>query len=198
MSDPAAPTSRAGRPRCEDTHRSILAAAQELLIARSYNEVSIEAVAARAGVSKTSIYRRWNSKAELAIEVLLRYALDVNRPYLAMDFRSHLLEGMRGLRDMLSGPLSDTIAAVIAEAQANGDLRKSFYRRFIQEMQNIAGTDLERAIERGEMLAAVDRELMFDQLFGTLHYRLLVVHERVDDAYLERLVDSVLTYQRRS
>lgn len=186
-----------GRPRCEQTHEAIISAATRLLEQTPYAEVSVEAIALAAGVSKATIYRRWPGKAELVVEVLLRQALLANRPFAAPQFRDHLLQGMHDLWGMLTGPLSEAIAGVIAEAQSNEPLREAFYQGFIREMQAIASADLEHAIQRGEVVSDIPREQIFDQLFGTLQYRALVARKPVDDAYLERLVSAVLAPWRR-
>src|SRR5712664_544992 len=66
-----APAHRApGRPRSAQANRAIIDAIVELLVDRGYREVTIEAVAARAGVAKTTIYRRWPSKAEMVVEAI--------------------------------------------------------------------------------------------------------------------------------
>lgn len=169
-----------------------MAAAARLLLLRAYAEISIEAIAQEAGVGKASIYRRWPHKAALMVDVLLQQALAMQIPLHDAPYREHLVAGMRGLRDMLSSHFSQAIIAIISEAQHNESLRQRFYDGFVSRMQAIGDADLAVAIERGEVRADIDKELVFDQLFGLFYYRLLMVKKPLDDRTIDRIVDGVM------
>lgn len=186
------PVASVGRPRSEALDDAIVDAASALMQSMSYGEVTIESIAAKAGVSKATIYRRWPNKSAVTVEVLLRQSLLMQIPYENTTYREHLIRGMQGLREILSGVFAEAIVAVIAETQNNEQLRKIFYEAFISKMQAIADADLDKAISRGEVRADITKDMIFDQLFGTFYYRLLVVHKPIDDAYITHIVDNVI------
>lgn len=182
----------AGRPRSQALDEAIVEAATQLIECMPYGEVTIESIALKAGVSKATIYRRWPNKSAITVEVLLRQSLQMQVPFEAVSYREHLVTGMQGLREILSGVFAEAIVAVIAETQNNEVLRKIFYQAFISRMQAIGEADLEKAIQLGEARGDITKGMIFDQLFGTFYYRLLVVHKSIDDDYIERMVDSVI------
>ncbi len=180
-----------GRPRSQELDDVIIQAATRLIRDLSYAEVTMEAVASKAGVSKATVYRRWPNKAALTVDVLLRQALVMQVPFQGA-YREHLIRGMLGLREMLSSVFAEAIVSVIVETQKNEALRGHFYSGFISKMQAIGDANLELAIERGEVRADISKDMIFDQIFGTFYYRLLVVHKPIDDAYIEQIVDNVI------
>jgi AcrR family transcriptional regulator len=183
----------AGRPRQSGLDEQIVAAVVRLLAHKSYSDISMELIAQEAGVGKATVYRRWPHKAALIVDVLLEAALAMQIPFPDnVSYRDHLAAGMRGLRDMLSSHFSKAIIAIISETQHNDALRQRFYEGFVSRMQAIGEADLEVAIARGEVRADVDKELVFDQVFGLFYYRLLMVQKPLDDKTIEHIVDIVM------
>jgi AcrR family transcriptional regulator len=190
---PQSPRPRtAGRPRQSGLDEQIVAAVVRLLAQRSYADISMELIAQEAAVGKATVYRRWPHKAALIVDVLLEAALTMQIPFGDVSYRDHLAAGMRGLRDMLASHFSKAIIAIISETQHNEALRQRFYEGFVSRMQAIGEADLEVAIARGEVRADVDKELVFDQVFGLFYYRMLMVQKPLDDKTIDRIVDSVL------
>lgn len=179
-----------GRPRSQQADDAIITAAIRMFYRQPYLDVSMEAIAQQAGVSKATLYRRWPNKSTLAVEVLVRVALAESQPFTDIAYRDHLLTNLKALRDMLVSPYADVIVAVIAETQHDQSLRELFYRQFLKPVQDIGDADLDEAIRRGEIVAAVDKDLLFDQLFGLFYYRLLVAHKAIRDDEIERIVDA--------
>lgn len=107
-------------------------------------------------------------------------------------YREHFISNLQALRDMLASDYADVIVSVIAETQYNPELRGLFFERFLQPVQAIGDEDLQRAINRGEVKEFVDKDLLFDQLFGLFYYRVLVVHREITDAEIEVIVDAFL------
>lgn len=164
-----------------------------LLAHKSYADISMELIAQEAGVGKATVYRRWPHKAALIVDVLLEAALTMQIPFEdSTSYRDHLAAGMRGLRDMLSSHFSKAIIAIISETQHNDALRQRFYDGFVSRMQAIGEADLEVAIARGEVRADVDKDLVFDQVFGLFYYRSLMVQKPLDNSTIERIVDNVM------
>lgn len=182
-----------GRPRSQQADADIIAAANRMFFRQSYRDVSMEAIALEANVSKATLYRRWPNKATLAVEVLVRVALAERRPFENISYREHLAANLRALRDMLSSDYADVIVSVIADTQHDRSLRDLFNRRFLQPVQAIGDADLDEAIRRGEVIANVDKNLLFDQMFGLFYYRLLVAHKAITDSEIDTLVSAFFT-----
>jgi len=192
VSPSSKPRAAPGRPRQSGLDAQIVAAVVRLLARHSYVDISMELIAQEAGVGKATVYRRWPHKAALIVDVLLEQALTMQIPFENVSYRDHLAAGMRGLRDMLTSHFSKAIMAIISETQHNEALRQRFYEGFVSRMQAIGEADLEVAIVRGEVRADVDKELVFDQVFGMFYYRLLMVQKPLDDNTIDHIVDNVM------
>ncbi len=182
-----------GRPRSLAADESILKAATKMFYKLPYQDVSMESIAIEAGVSKATLYRRWANKPMLAVEVLINVVLAERLPFESKSFREHMVENLKALRNMLASDYSDVIVSIIAETQHDKTLRDIFYRRFLLPVQAIGDDDIDRAVELGEIKSIVDKDLVFDQMFGFFYYRLLVAHRSVSDAEINIIVDGLLT-----
>jgi AcrR family transcriptional regulator len=184
---------RRGRRRSESSHRAILAATQELLVERSYREVTIEGIAARAGVGKQTIYRWWPSKAALVLEAYLAGAEAVPAP----SDKTTVREDVRALLGWLIAVLAEPsggriVAGLVGDLQHDADLADGFHRDVVPARREAMLAALERGRERGEIRADADLDLAVDALHGTVFYRLLLSGEPLDDAFARRLADQVL------
>jgi AcrR family transcriptional regulator len=163
-----------GRPRSEEAHRAILAAVIELLPEHGLKGLTIEAVAAHAGVGKTTIYRRWDTKNDLIVE-----ALQHLRPAGAPPDTGSLagdLEAMVTLqRDRLeASTLPRLMPRVLAEASEEPELHAEIVRTAVQPIRAILDEFVERAVRRGELREDVDRESLVDILHSLPVYLLLM------------------------
>ena len=180
-----------GRPRSQAADDAIICAARKMFYKHPYHDVSMEAIAAEAGVSKATLYRRWPNKQTLAVEVLVRVIRERQLYFDSQNtFRQHLTANLRGLRDMLSSDYSDVIVSIIAETQHDKTLRNMFCQKFLQPVQAIGDADMQKAIEQGEVAAIVDKDLVFDQLFGLFYYRLLVAHKSISNKEIDVIVNA--------
>jgi AcrR family transcriptional regulator len=195
VSEPvAAEQSRRGRPRSEAARNAILDAAAELLLAHGLGEVSMDAVAERAGVSKATIYRWWPTKETLALEALY-WEWDTARPTAddTGSLRGDLLAVLRPwLRRIRARPYGHVIAALVTEANTDPAFAEQYRARFVEPRRQPARALFERAIERGEIPADTDVEVALDLLFGPVYHRLLHGHAPLTDRFMEAVVDSVL------
>jgi len=185
---------RRGRPRSEQAREAILAAAAELLLDRGLGAVNMDAVAERAGVSKATIYRWWPSKETLALDALYHeWALALPRPRETGSARSELLGLLRPwVRLLGTRPYGRVIAALITEAQTDPAFAQQYRERFVEPRRDQARPILQRAIERGDLPATTNIELVLDLLYGPLYHRLLHGHAPLDDRFLRDLIDTVL------
>ncbi|MGI9111932.1 MAG: TetR/AcrR family transcriptional regulator [Gaiellaceae bacterium] len=193
-SDRVEPPRERGRRRSERSHRAIVAATQALLVEVGYRELTIEGVAARAGVGKQTIYRWWPSRAALALEAYLAGSDAVLQPRLDAGPTQ---EDVRQLLDWLVAVLVEPIggrvvAGLIADLQHDPDLAERFHRDVVPARRRAMLEALVRARQRGELRADADLELAIDALHGAIIYRLLLSGEPLDAGFTERLARHVL------
>ncbi|MFI9273522.1 TetR-like C-terminal domain-containing protein [Kitasatospora sp. NPDC052896] len=183
-----------GGPVLQDSvTEAISAAFFEELASVGYARLSLEAVAKRAGAGKAAIYRRWPSKLEMTVALVCAVAVDApgvtDTGTLRGDVLAFLSEAAGALRHRLP---SKIIPDLLAESGRNPELAQALLAAVRDPRRTRATHLLERAIERGELPADVDRELALDLLAGPLYWRLAVVRTPTGPDYLERLTDKLL------
>jgi AcrR family transcriptional regulator len=182
-----------GRRRSERSHEAIIAATQELLVERSYPELTIEGIAARAGVGKQTIYRWWPSKAALVLEAYLAGSEAVPLPAERTTAREDVRALLGWLIAVLAQPIGGhVVAGLIADLQHDADLAEGFHRDVVPARRQAMLAALERARARGEIRADADLELAVDALHGAVFYRLLLSGEPLDDDFADRLAEQTL------
>jgi AcrR family transcriptional regulator len=168
------PGRRPGRPRSAEADQAIVAATVAVLMDDGYRALRMEAVVARSGVGKATLYRRFGSKAELVAHVVRH----LNRGIAAPDTGS--LEGdWIALADTVRSAARTTNSAVflprlLAESAGDPELHRIFYENLVQPRRAATREVLERAIVRGELREDLDLELAMDVLAGPIIYRLLI------------------------
>src|SRR5579859_2260422 len=183
-----------GRPRSVEADRAILSATLELLAERGLDAMSIEEVAARAGVGKTTIYRRWPSKGLLALDAFV-ISFRAEQPLpdtgtLRGDLLSALHAWVRAVTQTAMGPM---LTGLIAEAQHDPELRGAWRDRVIEPLRAQHRIMLDRAIARGEIVPSVDRDVVLDLFFGAAEHRLLLGHLPMTGEFIAQVVDVILT-----
>ena len=183
-----------GRPRSAEADRAILTATVDLLAERGLAAMSIEEVAARAGVGKTTIYRRWPSKGLLALDAfVISFRAEQPQPdtgSLRGDMLSALHAWVRAVTQTAMGPM---LTGLIADAQHDPELRGAWRDRVLEPMRTQHRVMLDRAIERGEIPATVDRDVVLDLFFGAAEHRLLLGHLPMTGDFIAEVVDMILT-----
>jgi AcrR family transcriptional regulator len=181
------------RRRRQSSHRAILAATQQLLVERPYREVTIEGIAARAGVGKQTIYRWWSSKAALVLEAYLAGADAVPPPTEQATVREDVPALLGWLIAVLAEPTGGrVVAGLVGDLQHDAALAEGFHRDVVPARREAMLAALERGRARGEVRADADLELAVDALHGAVFYRLLLSGEPLDEAFAERLGSQVL------
>ena len=180
-----------GRPRSERAHRAILQAAIELLESEGFAAVTVEAIAERAEVSKATVYRWWPNRAAVVMDGFLSIvSSEVPFPHTGHareDIRIH----MRRLTEAFSGNLGRTVAALIAEGQADPELAEALRSRWLSVRRTEAKEILELGIERGELREDLDPEVAVDILYGPIYYRMLVGHAPLEEDFANALADHI-------
>jgi AcrR family transcriptional regulator len=184
-----------GRPRCPKAHQAILEAAEELFLARGLGAVSMDTVAAQAGVSKATIYRRWPTKESLALDALYYDWAVVDPPAPgAGSVQADLLSLLSPWVHLLGKrPYGRVMAALIAEAQTDPGFAEEFRARFLGPRRELMHAIFSDAIECGELAADTDVELAADLLYGPLYHRLLHGHAPLDERFVRAVVDTVIS-----
>lgn len=180
-----------GRPRSAKVDAAIIEACRDLLMESGYEGLSIEAVAARAGVGKATIYRRWPGKPELVIEVLEATVGGMSLPDTG-DTKLDLTQFVTAMANGLAhSPLGGVIRGLAAEFAHNRDLAASFLSRFIAPRRAVARELVVRGIERGDLHASADPDLVLDILVGALHHRLVFTGRPITHEFAQQIVDMV-------
>ena len=190
----ATPALRRGRPRSEARRQAILQAAFELLGERGLAATSMDAVAERAGVSKATIYRWWESKELLALDALYA-AWDTAAPVTRQTgtLRAEMLALVRPwVRLVATGPSARILTALLAEAQNDPEFGRAYRAHFIEPRRDQARAVFSRAIARGEIAAGIDVEVAIDLLWGPLYHRLFHGHAPLNERFARRSVDTAL------
>lgn len=165
---------------------AIMQATLDLAQENGYAALSIEAVAARAGVGKNTIYRRWVSKGELFLDALLSR----NQPVLDFADTGDLLTDLReqayAVTELLAnGPWGPLYRALVAEAQHDPAVAAGLDERFIRPQTERTVARVRRGQEQGQVSPDVDLDLVMTILSGPLYYRLLIAREPVSREFID-------------
>jgi AcrR family transcriptional regulator len=178
----------AARRRSGRAHQAILAATAHLLAEMGYTALTIEGVAARAGVGKATVYRWWPSKGALVIEAM---ATTLVMPPLAEsgNLRQDLITVVGAIVQALArSPAGAVIPALAADLLHDPEMAEQFRDQVIRPRRAAVTGILRRAAERGELPPDVDTDLLLDVYVGAVFYRVLVSGEPVTDLLAEQLV----------
>jgi len=192
---PAAGPARArGRPRSELARQAVLAAATELLLTRGLGAVSMDAVAARAGVSKATIYRWWPTKETLALDALYAQLSEPTaEPPDTGTLRGDLSELLTGwIARVGDRPFGPVIGALITEAATDPAFGELYRERYVEPRRAQARAAIQRAIGRGEIAPDTDVEAAVDLVYGPLYHRLLHGHAPLTQEFAASVVDVVV------
>src|ERR1700760_1389110 len=178
--------SGAGRPRDPRIDAAILAATADLLVEIGYANLTMAAVAHRAGTTKTALYRRWSSKAELVHEAAFPIAptgLAAPEGDIVGDVRAMIAAA----RDVFTSPVvRAALPGLIADMAADADLNARVMSRF-GDLFGVVRERLEHAVARGEVHADVNPERLIEIIGGATLLRMLLVPNRpLDDAWVDQ------------
>lgn len=178
-------TKAKGRPRSETSRKNILKATNSLLLHTSVQDLSIESVAKKAKVGKTTIYRWWNSKTALVMDAL------VSQPGLAAPLPTPknnaeaIAMQLEKLIRMLDSKNGETIAQLFSEAQADKDSRAIFNNNFLSPLVDALAFSLEQGIKEKEFRTSLDIKTAVDMMCGPIFFRLMAHPEDLDENFRE-------------
>ncbi|SDZ38037.1 transcriptional regulator, TetR family [Micromonospora pattaloongensis] len=176
----------------DDITTAIRGAVMHELAAVGYGRLSIEAVARRAGVSKTAIYRRWRSKLELVLAVVSKVAVQrlplPDTGTLRGDLEMLFMIMSHALRHPLA---SQIIPDLLAEAARNPEIAQTLQSALQANQHTIGVLLIERAVERGELPEGADPGALMDLIVGPLYWRIAIARTPLDAADLPRMAAAV-------
>lgn len=188
MSEPARP----GRPRSVAADEAILDAALAVFAEDGFEGLTMEAVAARAGVGKATVYRRYPGKAELVLRAVSCLS-DAAAPEADTgSLRGDLQASGRHLVHLLTGTVAGRCVPELVAALPRCAQLADEHGRFVAARREHTVRAVGRAVARGELSDDTDAELVADLLAGPILYRHLVVRGCLDDRYADRVVDAIL------
>lgn len=181
------------RPRVEgEREDEILDATVELLMDVGYDRLTMDAVAKQARASKATLYRRWETKASLVVEALVRaksapQVSDHDTGELRADLLSTFC-GNQGMNSAATGALGSVITALATDPEFAEEFRAKFIAPKLAATERI----YRRAQARGEVGDDIDIDLIAPALAGILMHRAFILGILPDDATIERVVDHVI------
>jgi AcrR family transcriptional regulator len=181
-----------GRPRSEQAHSAILRSTLKLLGQNGFSELTIESVAAHAGVGKATVYRWWPNKAALIADA---FASSTTRKLHFPDtgsVRTDMSQQMRQLIKIFSSRRGRIVSAILGGGQSDRDLIAAFRDRFLWPRRREAYATLQRGILRGELRKDVDMDLLLDSLYGPIYMRFLIRHDKLTPEFVDSLCSLVL------
>jgi AcrR family transcriptional regulator len=181
-----------GRPRSENARQAILRSTIRLLRSHGFGDLSIEAIAADAGVGKATVYRWWPTKGALVVDAFASSTEDeLHFPDSGSVYRDMALQMNRFLR-VLRSPRGCIVQAILGAGQSDRELLDEFRKRLLRPRRQEAYQTLQRGIERGELPRNLDLDLVLDTLYGAMYMRFLIRHDELSEHYIEEVCRMVL------
>lgn len=174
--------------RSEASRSAILEATIELLNDTTVQKLSIEAIAKRAGVGKTTIYRWWPSKAAVVIDAFMEHHLVKTPVPEGVPVREALTTHLRSLIRQYRGPSGRLVAQIIAESQYDASTLADFKGRFWEGRRSAITHLVQRGMEEGEIRDDIDPDLIVEMLYAPVYLRLLFGHKPLTERYAEQAI----------
>ena len=183
--------------RSARVRESILAAVFRELIESGYAALSVEAVASRAGVNKTTIYRRWPTVDDLLVDALTTWSLEAIPPVMDTGrIDTDLLALGRELADLLNSGVGRQVAAFVLTAGLRSDHLREATRRYFDHQALRAIPTVDQAIDRGELPANTDADALLTTFRAPLFYRLVTTGDPIDEELIAQAARVTLNAAR--
>lgn len=167
----------------------ILQAVTDALAESDYRSMTIEDIAARAGVGKSTIYRWWKHKSDLVFDAFKAHTASVFELDLSKSLEFNLNQQLLKLSRALNQHVGRALLVVLAEhREAAGE----FFKQYLLPRREATRELIQLAIQRGEIRADYPFELMLDMLYGPIHYQIIFFNTQPDEDYIKRLVQLAL------
>jgi AcrR family transcriptional regulator len=184
-----------GRPRDSRCTQKVLDAALELGTESGFDGLTMEGIAARARVGKSTIYRRWPNVWAIVVDALLVEASQMAPVLRRATARQSLNASMRLVAKAFRSKHGRVLRALIGRAQMDPSLSREIGRHWLHSRRELLRRFVLQGIQSGELRADLDPDTVLDALYGALYHRLLLPYDgdeiRLSDAYVDALVDTV-------
>ena len=180
-----------GRPRSEKARKAVIRSTLALLKRTGFHELSVEAVAAHAGVGKATVYRWWANKGELVIDAFVSAVEKELRLPSAGPVLQSIHVQMRRWAAIFRSPLGQIVAAVIGAGQSEPEILEAFRSHWVEPRRVEARRLLGQAITNGEIRADLDPDTILDLLYGPLYIRLLLKHAPLNKQFVDTVFEIV-------
>jgi AcrR family transcriptional regulator len=178
-------------PRVLRTRESVIAATRVALVEEGYAAITIDGIARRSGVARTTIYRHWGSLADLVIDAITLIDEQWSAPDTGSVRDDLVAQGSRLNEKLSTSDWGRALPTLVDGSSRDPELLRLHTLRTCQRRdQTIALVD--RGIARGQLPSGVDASLVVDRIAGPIFYHHLILHQPIDRAYIARLVDDVL------
>jgi AcrR family transcriptional regulator len=181
-----------GRPRSEQARLAILRSTLKLLAKKGFPELTIEAVAAHAGVGKATVYRWWPDKAALIADAFANNTTGKLHFPDTGFLHSDMSQQMQQLIKVFRSPRGRIVSAMLGAGQSDRSLIAAFRDRFMMPRRQEAYATLHRAIKRGQLRKNIDMDLLLDSLYGPIYMRFLIQHDSLTPGFVEGLCSLAL------
>jgi len=181
-----------GRPRSTGARAAILAAARAILDEGGITAVTMEGIAARAGVGKPTIYRSWPNAHAVAMAALMAVQGSPSKPARARSAVGELKLQLRDVAAVFASRMGRQVAIMVASAASETELSKSFRNHFILMRREEGRAIINRAIAQGEIRRNISVDIALDMIYGPVFYRLLMGHGPLDGKFTDAVVDQAL------
>lgn len=181
-----------GRPRSEESRQAILRSTLKLLKETGFPQLSIEAIAADADVSKATVYRWWPTKAVLVADAFSASADEELRFPDTGSVQKDMSLQMGQVVRVFRSQRGKVVAALLGGGQSDPELIAAFRERFLWPRRQQAYQTLQRGIDRGELPAGIDMDLTLDSLYGPIYMRFLIRHAELNEDFADALCALVL------
>ena len=186
------------RPRTEQLRDRVLTAAGELMFEGGLAAATMEAIAARAGVSKRTLYKYWPSRGAVALEGFMRGAasswLLPDNASATESLTSLVVSAARLFAGTPAGPL---MRSLVADAQSQDEVATAIREQWLRPRRVVAADLIRQGVADGEFRPDIDVEITLDLLFAPVYYRLLLGHEPITDAFAAAAVEHLVAGLRR-
>lgn len=178
--------------RSQRTQRAVLNAARELLLDRGYGAATIEAIAAKSGVAKTTIYRAWPNRAALLVDLLVEVAAEAAPPPTECPSLDALSTELHRGAVAASGLTGQLLTSLLGEAQQDPQVRQALLDGLFYPRSNASMNAIRQAQLDGDLRPDVPPDIAVDLLFGPLFYRMFVQHQPLNEQFITQLLKFTL------
>ncbi len=177
-----------GRPRSEKSMQAILDTTNKMLLLNSVRDISIESVAKKAGVGKTTIYRWWPNKVALVLDSISGPMNSLPAPVTGGNPKELLEKQLERFARICRGRGGKIIAELYAESQGNPDTQALFFEKFMVQHEEILASILEQGKSSGDFRATLDTALTVDMIYGAFFYQLMSNPNPLDQNFANSII----------